>query len=59
LAYVFAADNEPQFLAYGGTTPVTLPEGMPLAAFKIRATILEKVEVDEQYRGPGADLLSQ
>ena len=59
LAYVFAADDEPQFLAYGGTTPVTLPEGMPLAAFKIRATVLEKVEVDELYRGPGAELLSQ
>lgn len=59
LAYVFAADEEPQFLAYGGTTAITLPEGLPLAAFKIRATILEKVEVDEQYRGPGADLLSQ
>jgi len=59
LAYVFAADDEPQFLAYGGTTPVTVPEGLPLAAFRIRATILQKVEIDEQYRGPGADLLSQ
>jgi hypothetical protein len=59
LAYVFAADEEPQFFAYGGTTTVTMPEGMPLAAYKIRATILEKVEVDDQYRGPGAELLAE
>lgn len=57
LAYVFGADDAPQFLAYGGTTAVVLPEGIPLAAYKIRATVLEKVEVDEKYRGPGADLL--
>jgi hypothetical protein len=35
-----------------------MPEGMPLAAYKIRATILERVEVDDQYRGPGAELLA-
>ena len=59
LAYVFAADEEPQFLAHAGTAPVTLPEGLPLAAFRIRATILQKVEIETEYRGPGAELLSQ
>ena len=57
LAYVYAADDEPQFMAYGGTSPVTLPEGMPLAAYRIRATILQSVDVDEKYRGPGASLV--
>lgn len=58
LAYVFAANDEPQVLEYGGTQPVTLPEGIPLAAFRIRAVVPQAVEVETDYRGPGAALLN-
>jgi hypothetical protein len=59
LTYVFADQGEPQFMAHGGTTQVVLPDGSPLAAYRIRATVLMRVELDPVYRGPGSGLLGQ
>lgn len=50
LTYKFAEDVTEQFLEYAGTEPVTLPDGMPLAAYRIRARLTARVDTDEEYR---------
>lgn len=56
LALTFADDGESgRFLAYGGCEPVTLPDGFPLAAYKVRARLDMAVEVAEPDPEPEED----
>ena len=50
LTLQFPEDETSQFLAYGGTVPVTMPNGIPLAAYRIRTRLTTKVETEETYR---------
>jgi len=51
LSYVFPPDVTMQTPEYAGCKPVTLPEGIPLAAYKFQVKLTALVERDEQLRG--------
>lgn len=50
LAYRFTSDATEGFLRYAGTSPVSLPDGLPFAAYEISFTLKTAMPVDVRNR---------